>query len=80
MVSLSLAYHEPMQPHANYRIGMASDPKLRYANGMSGKVSSSAHDNNGAPIKGMHEDESIDHAGTNGTRVNGASTNGANGH
>lgn len=59
---------------------MASDPKLRHANGMSGKVSSSAHDHNGAPIKGTHKGESIDHAGTNGTRVNGAATNGANGH
>ncbi|KAL9128111.1 MAG: hypothetical protein Q9175_007597 [Cornicularia normoerica] len=49
--------------------GMASDPKLRHANGMSGKVSSSAHDHNGAPIKGTHKDESIGHAGTNGIRV-----------
>ena len=60
---------------------MTSDSKLRHANGMSGKVSSSAHDHNGAPVKGTHKDESLDHAGTNGTRVNGASTvNGANGH
>ena len=60
---------------------MASDAKLRHANGMSGKVSSSAHDHNGAPVKGTHKEDSADHAGTNGTRVNGASTvNGANGH
>lgn len=59
---------------------MASDPKLRYANGMSGKVSSSADHENGAPIKGTHSEESIDHAGTKGTRVNGDATNGANGH
>lgn len=80
MVSLSLDYDETMQPNANYHTGMASDPKHRYANGMSGKVGSSAHDHNGAPIKGTHKDESINHAGTNGTRVNGATTNGANGH
>ena len=60
--------------------GMASSPKVRYANGMSGKVGSSAHGHNGAPVKGTHKAESIDHPGTNGTRVNGATTNGANGH
>lgn len=60
--------------------GMTSNPKLRYANGMTGRVGSSVHDHNGAPIKGTHRDESIDHAGTNGSRVNGAATNGANGH
>lgn len=63
---------------------MTTNPKLRYANGMTGRVGQSAHDHNGAPIKGTHRDESIDHAGTNGSRVNGttngASTNGANGH
>ena len=59
---------------------MTSDPKLVQANGMNGKVGSSAHDHNGAPIKGTHKDESINNAGTNGSRVNGAATNGANGH
>lgn len=60
--------------------GMASSAKNRTANGMSTKIGSSDHDHNGAPIKGTHKDESIDNAGTNGTRVNGAATNGANGH
>lgn len=49
---------------------------------MTGKIGLSAHDDNGAPIKGTHHKrESIDHPGTNGERVNGAS-NGhpANGH
>ena len=60
---------------------MAKSANLRVANGMTGKVGFSAHDHNGAPVKGTHKDESIAHAGTNGTRVNGASTtNGANGH
>lgn len=61
---------------------MAKSPNLRVANGMTGKVGFSAHDDNGAPVKGTHRDrESIDHPGTNGERVNGAS-NGhpANGH
>ena len=65
---------------ADIGTGMASNPKLRYANGMTGKVGSSAHGHNGAPVKGTHKDESIEHPGTNGTRVNGATTNGANGH
>ena len=59
---------------------MAKSPNLRVANGMTGKVGFSAHDHNGAPVKGTHKDESIAHAGTNGTRVNGAAANGANGH
>ena len=59
---------------------MASSPKVRYANGMTGRVGSSAHDHNGAPIKGTHKEESSGNPGTNGTRVNGATTNGANGH
>ena len=58
---------------------MTSNPKLQHANGMSGKIASSVG-NNGAPIEGTHKFESIDHAGTNGTRVNGAATNGVNGH
>ncbi len=63
---------------------MTSNPKVRYANGMSGKVNS-VHEHNGAPIKGTHKSESSDHVGTNGTRVNGAATNGhatngVNGH
>lgn len=62
----------------NNRTGMTSDPKLHHANGM--KASSSAHSHNGAPIKGTHPAESNGHAGTNGTRVNGAATNGINGH
>ena len=60
-------------------IGMTSNPKLQHANGMSGKIASSVG-NNGAPIEGTHKFESINHAGTNGTRVNGAATNGVNGH
>lgn len=59
---------------------MTSDDKIRHANGMSDKVSSSAHDHNGAPIKGTHSDESREQAGTNGPRVNGSATNGVNGH
>lgn len=59
---------------------MAKSPNLRVANGMTGKVGLSAHDHNGAPVKGTHRDESIADAGTNGTRVNGAAANGANGH
>ncbi len=59
---------------------MAKSPNLRAANGMSGKIGFSAHDHNGAPIKGTHKAESIGNAGTNGTRVNGAATDGANGH
>lgn len=78
MVNLRLDRHAGFD--ANKRTGMASDPKLRLANGMTGKVGSSAHEHNGAPIKGTHKAESIDHAGTNGTRVNGAATIGANGH
>ena len=65
---------------ADYQPGMAAKPGLRHANGMTGKVSSSGHNSNGAPVKGTHKGESIDNAGTNGTRVNGAATNGANGH
>ena len=58
--------------------GMASSEKYKIANGMSAKVGVSAQPNNGAPSKGFHNDESIKHPGTNGTRViNG--TNGANG-
>ena len=68
------------KPEADNHTGMASDSKLRNANGMSGKVGSSAHSDNGAPVKGTHKGESTEHAGTNGTRVNGAATNGANGH
>lgn len=60
--------------------GMTSNSKLRYANGMSGKNTSSVHGHNGAPIKATHKHESNHHAGTNGTRVNGAAINGANGH
>ncbi|KAM0801888.1 catalase-like domain-containing protein [Usnea florida] len=59
--------------------GMTSNPKLQHANGMSGKIASSVG-NNGAPIEGTHKSESIAHAGTNGTRVNGAASNGVNGH
>ena len=59
---------------------MTSDPKLRYANGMTGRVGVSAHDHNGAPVKGTHKEESSKPAGTNGTRLNGAASNGANGH
>ena len=44
------------------------------------KSSSSAHGHNGAPIKGTHKAESNEHTGTNGSRINGAATNGANGH
>ncbi len=68
-----------MISNANNRAGMTSNPKLRHANGMTGKVSS-IHGHNGAPIKGVHKVESTEHAGTNGTRLNGAATNGVNGH
>lgn len=60
---------------------MAKSDNLRVANGMTAKIGFSGHDHNGAPVKGTHGKESIDSAGTNGTRVKGsATTNGANGH
>ncbi len=60
---------------------MAKSSSLRVANGMTGKIGSSAHDTNGAPVKGTHKGESIEHPGTNGSRVNGASNGHAtNGH
>ncbi|KAL8788039.1 MAG: hypothetical protein Q9195_007505 [Heterodermia aff. obscurata] len=59
--------------------GMASSDKYKVANGMSAKVGLSAQPNNGAPSKGFHPQESKQDAGTNGVRVNGAATNGANG-
>ena len=59
---------------------MAKSSNLRVANGMTAKIGFSAHDHNGAPVKGTHMEESIDNAVTNGSRVNGAATNGANGH
>lgn len=60
--------------------GFASDYKIRNANGMTSKVGFSGHRDNGAPVKGSHKQESIDNAGTGGSRVNGAASNGANGH
>ena len=59
---------------------MAANDSLRVANGMTSKVGYSGHDHNGAPIKGTHKAESAPNAGTDGTRVNGGATNGANGH
>ena len=60
--------------------GFSKDHKIRNANGMTSKVGFSGHSHNGAPIKGTHKDESISQSGTNGVRVNGGATNGANGH
>ena len=60
--------------------GFSKDPKVHNANGMTSKVRFIGHSHNGSPIKGTHKAESIDNAGTNGTRVNGGATNGANGH
>ena len=61
--------------------GMASSDKYRIANGMTSKVGVSRHGNNGAPEKGMHVGESTANGkGTDGLRVNGGTTNGANGH
>lgn len=59
---------------------MASSPKNRMANGMSTKMGVTARDDNGAPIKGTHREENIKHPGTDGSRVNGSATNGANRH
>ena len=51
---------------------MASKAGNKVANGMSTKVGLSEHDNNGAPVNGVHKQESIGNPGTNGTRVNGS--------
>jgi catalase len=45
--------------------GMTSDPKLRYANGVSTAKGSSVAENNGAPGRGTHK-EVIDGNGSNG--------------
>ncbi|KAL8958164.1 MAG: hypothetical protein Q9193_004724 [Seirophora villosa] len=58
--------------------GMALKDGNKIANGMTQKVGHSAPFNNGAPSKGTHKQESREHPGTNGARVNGSNgvTNG----
>ncbi|KAA6409173.1 MAG: catalase [Lasallia pustulata] len=51
--------------------GFAKDKSIRAANGMVSKVGLSVADNNGAPVKGTHKDDSIDPTKLRGMMING---------